>query len=238
MNIIKNLKVFKYAINKIFQGLNLSQILHNMKIFLSVFQHHADLRYANLSHADLSETDLTCVDLTCADLHRVDLHFANMEYADLRSAGLNSANLSYANLSYADLSCADLSSADLSFTNLFGADLTDACLRHAKLDSTNLNCAKLFFTDLSHAELNPINDEKVIIEDFMGVHGLGSQDRNTLIFKTNIGIVVQCGCFYGTEKQFRKRVKETHGDNNYAKEYLEMLKLAKIRFSRGEYYGR
>ena len=84
------------------------------------------------------------------------------------------------------------------------------------------------------AKLSDIDDKEVIVSEFMSVCGLGSADRNTLIFNTNIGIVIQCGCFYGTEKQFRKQVKETHGNNNYSKEYLEMLKLAKIRFSRGK----
>lgn len=234
MKIIKNLKIFKYATKKIFQRLSLSQLINNMKIFLSVFQHHADLRYADLSHADLTETDLVYADLIGANLSSVDFRSANLKYADLRSADLNSANLVGTDLSYADLRCANLSSADISFTNLFGADLTCADLRNAKLSSDSLHFTKLFNTDLTQAELSPINGEKVIIEDFMSVQGLGSFNRPTLIFKTNIGIVVQCGCFYGTEKQFRKRVKETHGDNNYAKEYLEMLKLAKIRFSRGE----
>lgn len=234
MKIIKNLKLFKYATKKFFQRLSFSQLISSVEIFLTVFQHRADLRYADLSRADLTETDLSEADLICANLSSVDLRSANLKFADLRSADLNSASLVDTDLSYADLRGANLSSADMRFTNLFGADLTCACLRNAKLGSASSNYIKLIHTDLSQAELNPINDEKVLIEDFMSVQGLGSNNRQTLIFKTNIGIVVQCGCFYGTEKQFRKRVKETHGDNNYAKEYLEMLKLAKIRFSRGK----
>ena len=109
---------------------------------------------------------------------------------------------SYANLSSADLRYADLSYADLSYANL------------------------------SSAKLKPIDDKEVIIKDFMSVCGLGSCNRQTLIFDTNIGIVLQCGCFYGAEKAFKKRVKETHKGTNYEKEYLEMLKLAHIRFQR------
>ena len=86
--------------------------------------------------------------------------------------------------------------------------------------------------NLSKAKLKPIDDKEVIIKDFMSVCGLGSQNRQTLIFNTNIGIVLQCGCFYGTEKAFKKQVKETHKGTNYEKEYLEMLKLAHIRFQR------
>lgn len=30
-------------------------------------------------------------------------------------------------------------------------------------------------------------------------------------------------------KEFKTEVRETHGDNNFAKEYLAMIKLVKIR---------
>ena len=87
---------------------------------------------------------------------------------------------------------------------------------------------------MSSAKLKPIDDKEVIVQDFMTVQGLGTCNRQTHIFKTNIGIVLICGCFYGTEKDFKKQVKDVHGGTNYEKEYIEMLKLAKIRFSREE----
>lgn len=93
-----------------------------------------------------------------------------------------------------------------------------------------MSYANLFSADLRSAKLNPIDNKEVVIEDFMSVCGLGSANRNTLIFKTNIGIVIRHGCFYGTEKEFKKQVKDTHKGTNYEKEYMEMLKLAKIRF--------
>ena len=158
--------------------------------------------YANLSDANLSDANLS---------------YANLRYADLSDANLSYANLSYANLRYADLSDANLSYANLSYANLRYANLRDANLRYA---------------NLSYAKLKPIDDKEVIIKDFMSVCGLGSCNRQTLIFNTNIGIVLQCGCFYGTEKTFKKQVKETHKGTNYEKEYLEMLKLAHIRFQR------
>ena len=150
-------------------------------------------------------------------------------YANLRDADLSGADLSDANLRDADLS-----GADLSYANLCYANLCDANLRDADLSGADLSDADLRDADLSGAKLKPINDKEVIVEDFMTVQGLGSCNRHTHIFKTNIGIVLICGCFYGTEKEFKKKVKETHAGNNYEKEYMEMLKLAKIRFSRGE----
>lgn len=131
------------------------------------------------------------------------------------------------------LSGSDLRWSDLSGSNLSGSDLRWSNLSRSDLRWSNLSWSNLSGSDLSGAKLAPIDDE-VIIDDFITVCGLGSENRQTLIFNTNIGIVLQCGCFYGTEKQFRKKVKETHGSNNYAKEYLEMLKLAKIRFAREE----
>ena len=122
------------------------------------------------------------------------------------------ADLRYADLRYADLCGADLCGADLRDANLRGADLCDADLRDAKL--------------------RPIDDKEVIIKDFMSVYGLGSQNRQTLIFDTNIGLVLQCGCFYGTEEKFEDKVKGTHQGTNFEKEYLKMLELAHIRFSR------
>ena len=154
--------------------------------------------------------------------------FANLRSADLRFADLSFANLRFANLRSADLRFADLSSANLSSANLSFADLSFANLSFADLRFANLS-----FADLRSAKLKPINDKEVIVNDFMVVIGLGSQNRQTIIFDTNIGIVLQCGCFYGTEKDFKKQVREVHGGTNYQKEYMEMLKLAKIRFSRG-----
>ena len=132
--------------------------------------------------------------------------------ADLRCADLSSANLRYADLSSADLRCANLSCADLSCADLSCADLSSA--------------------DLSCAKLRSIDGKEVIIKDFMSVYGLGSCNRQTLIFDTNIGIVLQCGCFYGTENAFEKQVKATRAGTNYEQEYLKMLELAHVRFFR------
>ena len=59
----------------------------------------------------------------------------------------------------------------------------------------------------------------------------GSENRNTTFFRTKDGdIFVTCGCFRGTLEKFEKQVKRTHGDNKFAKEYLAMIELVKIKF--------
>ena len=202
MIFIKNLKVFNCSISESFHWSKLPKLKEKMSEEKFVFNSSA-----NLSSADL--------------------RYANLSSADLSDANLRSADLSYADLRYANLSSADLRYADLSYANLSSADLSDANLR-----SADLSYADLRYANLRSAKLKPIDDKEVIIKDFMSVCGLGSCNRQTLIFNTNIGIVLQCGCFYGTEKAFKKQVKETHKGTNYEKEYLEMLKLAHIRFQR------
>ena len=67
--------------------------------------------------------------------------------------------------------------------------------------------------------------------DYLCFKGLGSENRNTTFFKCKDGhIHVSCGCFSGNIEEFENKVKETHGDNKYAKEYLACIQVAKIHF--------
>lgn len=58
---------------------------------------------------------------------------------------------------------------------------------------------------------------------------LGSRDDFTTIFRNNIGqIIVRTGCFNGTIDEFEQAVKDDHDDNQYAKEYMALIELAKV----------
>lgn len=50
------------------------------------------------------------------------------------------------------------------------------------------------------------------------------------IFHTDKGLFVQCGCFKGTIAEFEAKVKETHGDNNHAKDYMNLIEFAKKKY--------
>ena len=53
----------------------------------------------------------------------------------------------------------------------------------------------------------------------------------TTFFKTTTEeISVICGCFSANLEEFKKKVIETHGNNKFAKEYLAMIELVKIKF--------
>lgn len=67
--------------------------------------------------------------------------------------------------------------------------------------------------------------------DYLCIRGLGSYNRHTTFFKCNNGhIHVVCGCFEGNLDEFSTKVKETHGDSKYAKEYLACIEVVKIHF--------
>jgi hypothetical protein len=68
-------------------------------------------------------------------------------------------------------------------------------------------------------------------EDYTTIKGFGRNCRNTTFLKSEDGDVkVVCGCFYGTLDEFRKKVKETHGDSKYATEYLMIADLMELHF--------
>ena len=67
-------------------------------------------------------------------------------------------------------------------------------------------------------------------EDYIAIGPIGSRNDITAVSRTTDGVKIRCGCFYGSISEFEAKVKETHGDNQYAKEYLALAELLKIRF--------
>ncbi len=67
--------------------------------------------------------------------------------------------------------------------------------------------------------------------DYIYLKGFGSHSRSTTMFRgENENIYVSCGCFSGTLEEFENKVKETHGSNKFAREYLALIEAAKIHF--------
>lgn len=65
---------------------------------------------------------------------------------------------------------------------------------------------------------------------------LGSRDDFTTIFRdTNGEIIVRTGCFTGTIDEFEQAVKDAHDDNQYAKEYMALIELAKVHICLRDY---
>ena len=69
------------------------------------------------------------------------------------------------------------------------------------------------------------------LSDIALIKGFGSEFRATSFFRCVDGLVrCQCGCFYGTVDEFRSKVRETHGNSKYAKEYLMIADLMELHF--------
>jgi len=66
--------------------------------------------------------------------------------------------------------------------------------------------------------------------DYITISPIGSRNCTTIAFRTDDGVRIRCGCFYGSIAEFEKKVKKTHEDNQHAKEYFAFAELLKIRF--------
>ena len=128
----------------------------------------------------------------------------------LQEAVKSGADLGGANLRSADLGGADLRSADL-----YGADLGGANLGGANLYGANLG------EEWGKLEKNT---------DIFIAGPLGSRSGYTTFFHTDKGIFVRCGCFCGTLDEFVAKVKETHNDNEHARNYLAIVEFVKQKY--------
>ena len=62
---------------------------------------------------------------------------------------------------------------------------------------------------------------------YITIGPIGSRNDYTTFYRTsNNTIDVKCGCFHGSIQDFRKKVKKTHGNSKYAKEYIAASYLA------------
>ena len=67
--------------------------------------------------------------------------------------------------------------------------------------------------------------------DYTTIKGFGSECRNSTFFRCKDGLIrVSCGCFLGTIEEFKKKVKETHGETKFAVEYLKIAELMEYHF--------
>jgi hypothetical protein len=128
-----------------------------------------------------------------------------------------------------------LGGADLGGAYLRGADLRCADLGGAYLGGADLRCAYLGGADLGGA--GKINS----VDDILIVGPLGSRSAYTQIYRTNQGVYVKCGCFFGTIDEFAEKVKKTHAGNMYERDYIALIDYAKTHFAnnyKDEDYGR
>ena len=54
---------------------------------------------------------------------------------------------------------------------------------------------------------------------------IGSRNDTLTVFRTDAGLRVQTGCFFGTDAEFLAGVAETHGDSRHGSDYRAALAL-------------
>ena len=185
-------------------------------------------RGAYLSGADLRDANLRDADLRDAYLGGANLGGANLGGANLRGAYLGGAYLGGANLGGANLGGANLGDAYLRDAYLGGANLGGAYLRGANLGGANLRDADLGGANLGGA------DKITSVDDILLIGPIGSRADYTHIYRTDKGIFIKCGCFFGTMDEFASKVKDTHGDNTFANQYRKVVDFVNKYFEKDE----
>lgn len=72
-------------------------------------------------------------------------------------------------------------------------------------------------------------------DDILYITGIGSRHGTTTVYRDKDGgLTVSCGCFLGTLEEFAAKVKETHGDNRFGREYKAFIEMAKVHFGKEE----
>ena len=66
--------------------------------------------------------------------------------------------------------------------------------------------------------------------DYCCFHSFGSINRTTTVFKTTTEIKISCGCFLGTISEFEFKVKQTHANTKFEREYMAIIEVIKIKF--------
>ena len=77
------------------------------------------------------------------------------------------------------------------------------------------------------------NAEIKTANDILWITGVGSRYATTTVCRDKDGgIVVKCGCFFGTLEKFVAKVEKTHGNNRFGREYKAFIEMVKIHFGK------
>ena len=153
---------------------------------------------------------------------------AALEQATKARANLARANLAGANLDGAYLARAILARAYLARANLARANLAGANLDGAYLDGANLDGANLARANLAGAYLDG-GLKLVGARPIFQIGPIGSRSDFFIVYITDHGLRFDAGCQRQiTREAFEKRLSDTHGDNEHAREYRAALALIDV----------
>ncbi len=109
------------------------------------------------------------------------------------------------------------------------ANLRGANLRGANLSGANLSGANLRGANLSGAYLDGayLDGARPIIQ----IGPIGSRSDYLVGYFTDKGVFVRTGFFFGTVVEFAAEVAKTHGENEFAREYLAAIEFLTLHAS-------
>jgi uncharacterized protein YjbI with pentapeptide repeats len=121
--------------------------------------------------------------------------------------------------------CSAMEAAVKGRANLSGAYLCGANLGGANLGGANLDGANLRGADLRGADLS---DQSKIVGNgaVVQIGPIGSRGAYLVAFRTDQGMRLQTGCFFGSADDFLVAVMGTHGANDHAANYRNAVELA------------
>lgn len=117
---------------------------------------------------------------------------------------------------------------------LFSCEKEENTLKHTMEEAIKADVS-LRYADLRNANLRnaDLGDWGSLqsCTDVLFVTPIGSRNGCTIFFHTNKGLFVKCGCFKGTIEEFADKVKETHGGNEHARDYLALVEFVKVKYN-------
>lgn len=198
----------------------------------------ASIEHICLNYADLSRKLIENVKLSQLRLTKADFTNSVFNNVTIKDSHLGGANFTYADIK--DTSFIDTICYHSNFINSFIKDskflscsLDNALFYHADIINSEFQ-SRMWGTNFIGTLFDNVNYNNNIIKsthDVVCIGNIGSRHSCTTVFKTNNGIFVLCGCFFGTLEEFKMRVLIEHKNNSqYKKEYLDMIDYVQKKF--------
>ena len=118
---------------------------------------------------------------------------------------------------------------NIQIKSIFGKVLFEFSKENNTIKDTLIEAVKQG-ASLDGARLDGASLDGAIVNDILIVGPLGSRSAYTQVYRTDKGLFVKCGCFFGSIDDFANKVKETHGDNEHSKAYTRLIAYAKEHF--------
>lgn len=195
---------------------------------------HICLNYANLSGKLIENVELSKLHLIGTNF--TDSVFNNVTIIDsyLQSANLSCTKIKNTHFIDTKFYSSNFIGSSINNSQFLRCGLEHALFCVAHIMNSEFKSRYMWNTNFIGATFDNVGYRDSIIKnthDVVCIGNIGSRKFYTTVFNTNNGIFVSCGCFFGTLKEFKKRVLITHKDSpQYKKEYLDMIDYIQKRF--------